>query len=94
MSMTHMGQFIADPRTAAQSRIETGIGSFTDKVLNTVVEKLSSDGFRQQLANRVIEPTLLVVQHKAKPYIHIMIAAYVLLLILLLIIIYLLIKKK
>jgi hypothetical protein len=75
-------------------RFSTGIGPMTDRLLNTVFEKLSSDNFRQNLEDKIIDPITDVVSKKMRPYIYTSIVLYIILLILLIAIIVLLIRKK
>ena len=80
--------------TNEHNRIETGLGPLTDRVLNTILDKLSSDNFREQLSNRIVDPTLGIINRKIKPYIYTMIIAYAILVVLLIIIIWLLVKRR
>lgn len=75
-------------------RVETGIGPLVDKVLNTILDRITSDNFREQLTNKIIDPVTNVVNEKIKPYLYISIILYLVLVVLLTIIIYLLVKKK
>lgn len=77
-----------------ESRVATGIGPMTDRILNSFVDKLSSDNFKEKIYEKIIEPVTQIVTERAKPYIYTGIALYVVVVVLLLIIIYMLTKKK
>lgn len=75
-------------------RFSTGIGPRVDKFLNGIIDKISTDEFRENLSNKIVGPITDIVNQKIKPYIYIGIGLYVILLVLLLIIIYMLYKKN
>jgi len=72
----------------------TGIGPMTDRVLNTVLDRLSTDKFREKLTDKIVGPVTNVVSQKVKPYIYLTIGLYAIVIILLIIIIYMLMKKQ
>lgn len=74
--------------------METGIGPTVDRILNTILQRLSSDSVKQRISNELVDPITQQVQQKVKPYIYAAIFLYAILIILLLVIIYLLISKN
>lgn len=75
-------------------RIETGIGAFTDKILNVVIEKVDSPQFRNQINQRLVEPVIANSMARFRPYIMTVCIAYIILLVLIIFIIYLLFRMK
>ena len=76
------------------SKLQTGFGPMTDKVLNSVLESMSSSTFKEQLTHRIIDPSAKIIKDKMRPYINIGIGMYLFLVFLLIVIIYLLIRKQ
>lgn len=77
-----------------ENRFETGIGPMTDRVLNMIVDRLTSGNFKEILTDKIVDPITTVVNDKIRPYIYISIILYLILVGLLLVIIYLQVKKK
>lgn len=71
---------------------ETGIGPMTDNVLNTIINKVSSDQFKATVTDRLVNPVMKEISQKAKPYVHYAIFFYVILLVLLIVIIFMLFR--
>ena len=71
-------------------RLETGIGPTVDRILNSLLERITSDNFKEKLAHRVIDPVTEIVSEKVKPYMYAVVILYAIVILLLLIIIYLL----
>jgi membrane-associated protease RseP (regulator of RpoE activity) len=76
------------------NKFHTGIGPVTDRLLNNIIERLSSHDFKEILTDKIVDPVTEVINKKIQPYVHISIALYSILVILLVIIIYLLLKKN
>jgi len=74
-------------------KIETGIGPITDKILNDILNRLTTDNFKEKLSAKIIEPLTTIINEKIQPYINISIGLYIIVIVLLLIIIYFLIRK-
>ena len=75
-------------------QLETGIGPTVDKILNTIIEKLNSQKFKQNLTEKVIDPVTGMIHKKMRPYYYGATVAYLIVIILLVVIIYLLVKKR
>ncbi|AGD92303.1 hypothetical protein LBA_00385 [Megavirus lba] len=75
-------------------RFETGIGPITDKVLNSVLDRVTADGFREKLVDKIVDPITSIINDKIRPYVYLLIFLYILLIVLLVIIIYLILKKS
>lgn len=75
-------------------RVVTGIGPVTDRILNGVLDKLSSREFKEKLNDKLIDPLTQIVNEKMQPYIYASLALYSIVIILLLIIIYFVVIKK
>lgn len=75
------------------NRLETGIGPITDRVLNTVVDRISSPEFREQLNNKVVAPITNTIYRKSRKYIYTGVVLYAIIIIMLIVIIYLLMKR-
>lgn len=73
--------------------METGIGPTVDRILNTIVQRLSSDSFRQKISDELVDPLTEKVQQRVRPYVYGALLLYAILVILLLVIIYLLLTK-
>jgi len=76
------------------NRFETGMGPMTDRILGTVLDKITSGDFREVLTDKIVDPVTEIINKKIKPYVYISLGLYTILVIFLIIIIYLLIKKK
>lgn len=74
--------------------VNTGIGPLTDNIFNSLLDRVTTDKFRERLTNQIVDPTIDMLNHKLRPYINMAIAAYVLLVVLLIVIIYLQLRKK
>lgn len=72
------------------SRFETGIGPMTDRFLGSIVDRLTSGDFREKVMGKIVDPTFDLIYRKAKPYIFLTVAMYIILIILLGFIIFLL----
>ncbi|XWV25241.1 hypothetical protein QJ856_gp0531 [Tupanvirus deep ocean] len=77
-----------------QNRFETGIGPVTDRLLGTLLDKLTGGDFKDILTDKIVDPITEIINRKVKPYVYISIGLYIIVIILLALIIYLLIKKK
>ena len=73
---------------------ETGIGPTTDKILQTILDRLTTDKFREKLIDKIVDPVTNIINEKIRPYVYVSIGLYSVVIILLLFIIYLLSKKK
>ncbi|ADO18231.1 hypothetical protein [Acanthamoeba castellanii mimivirus] len=73
---------------------ETGIGPITDRILNSILDKLTSDNFKDKLMDKIVDPVTMMINDRIRPYVYIGIVMYAILVILLLIIIYMLYKKS
>lgn len=76
-----------------KNRFESGIGPMTDRVLNTLLDKLTSNNFREKIAEKVLDPITAIINQRIQPYIYIMAALYGAIVILLIVIIVLLVIK-
>ncbi|AGC01860.1 hypothetical protein H012_gp603 [Acanthamoeba polyphaga moumouvirus] len=74
-------------------KFETGIGPMTDKILNSIFDRITTDGFREKLMDKIVDPITGIINEKIRPYIYLIIIMYIILVILLITIIYLLVKK-
>lgn len=77
-----------------ERKIVTGIGPATDKLIGTVVDKITSADFQNLFEDKVVDPVLEVVSKKARPYIYLGIACYIVVFLMLCFIIYLLLKNN
>jgi hypothetical protein len=77
-----------------ENKFETGIGPFTDKVLSSIIDKVTGDDFKEILTDKIVDPITIIINKKIRPYLYIGIFLYLIVLVLLVFIIYLLIKKK
>lgn len=75
-------------------KFETGIGPMTDKILNSIIDKLSADNLKEKLTDKVVYPLTEIVNEKIRPYIYISLILYLVIIILLIAIIYLLARRK
>ena len=86
---------IDDAQNGRQNfRFETGIGPATDNILNHILDRLTTDGFKEKLTDKIVDPITDIINKKIKPYIRISIVLYAVVVILLLFIIYLLMNKR
>lgn len=76
------------------NRIETGIGPMTDRILNNIVNKVTSGDFKELLTDKIADPIMIVINKKVQPYLYGALLLYVILIILLCFIIYLLLTRK
>lgn len=76
------------------SRLETGFGPMTDKILNVFLERITSNNFKELLTDKIVSPVTQIVNEKIKPYVYISLALYMIIIFLLLFIIYILLRKK
>ena len=83
-----------DQNQGQSFRFETGIGPVTDNILNTILDRLSSDGFKEKLTDKIVDPVTTMINKKIKPYVKISIGLYSIVIVLLCIIIYLIMSKK
>lgn len=74
------------------SKIETGIGPITDRILNSIIEKINSTEFKTRVNDKVILPVARGAVQKAKPYIYLGLAMYLVLVVLLIIIVCILLR--
>lgn len=74
--------------------INTGIGPTTDKILNVILDRLTSDHFKEKLTDKIVDPITTIINEKIKPYIYVSLGLYSIIIIMLIIIIYLSIKNK
>lgn len=72
---------------------QTGMGPITDRVINAVADKLSSEDVQKTLTTRVIEPITVVVQEKIRPYLYVGFIFYLVLLILVMVILFMVIRS-
>ena len=75
-------------------KLETGIGPTVDRILNSLLDRITSDAFREKLAHRIVDPMTGIINQKIRPYIYTFIVLYAVIVLLLLIIIYLIVAKK
>lgn len=75
-------------------RFETGIGPITDKVLNTVLDRLKNSDFKEKLTYVVVDPITDMISVKIRPYLYLGAVLYLIVIILLVIIIYQMSSKK
>lgn len=71
----------------------TGIGPMTDNILNNILERITSDSFKEQLSNKIVGPVISLINSKIKPYVYLSIGLYMIIIILLIIIIFLVRRK-
>lgn len=72
----------------------TGIGPITDKILNVILNRLTSDCFKEKLTDKIVDPITTIINEKIKPYVYVSLGLYGIILIMLIIIIYLSMKNK
>lgn len=77
-----------------RNRIETGIGPVTDRLLSTIVDRVTSGDFKEILADKIVYPITDIINRKIRPYVYISIVLYLIVIVLLIIIIVLLSKKR
>lgn len=75
-------------------KFETGIGPMTDRILNSVLDRVTSGNFKEKLTDKIVDPVMLSINNKIRPYVYTGIILYAILVILLIVIIYLLVKKN
>ena len=75
-------------------RFATGIGPRTDKILNTILARLTSNDFKEKLIDGVVNPITHVVIERIRPYVYLSLGLYMIIILLLVIIIFLLLKKN
>lgn len=73
---------------------ETGIGPTTDKILNTVLDRLATDKFKEKLTDKIVDPITEIINEKIKPYVYVSVGLYGIIIALLVIIIYLIMKNR
>jgi len=76
------------------NRFETGIGPFTDKVLGSIINKLTGEDFKEILSDNIVDPITVIVGKKIRPYVYATILLYLIVVLLLIFIIFLLLKRK
>ncbi len=76
------------------NRFQTGMGPVTDKILGTILDRVTSGDFKEILTDKIVDPITEIINIKIKPYVYVSIGLYIIVIILLIIIIYLLLKKK
>lgn len=74
--------------------LKTGIGPFTDSIVNGFIKHLTSEDVKNKIVDRVIEPLIEVVNERMQPYIYLVSTLYMVIVILLIAIIVLLFHKK
>ena len=82
--------------TSAESiptRFSTGIGPMTDRVLNTLLDRVSSGDFKEKLTDKIVDPITHIINEKVKPYIYVSVIMYFIVILLLIFIIYLIVRK-
>ena len=75
-------------------KFATGIGPRTDHFLNTILDRLTSDNFKEKLIDKIVDPLTSVINEKIKPYVYVSLGLYFIVILLLIVILYLLIKKN
>lgn len=75
-------------------RFQTGIGPVTDRILNSILDRLTTDNFKEKLIDKIVDPVTNIINQKIKPYVYMAMILYLILIVLLVIIIYLLVKKN
>jgi hypothetical protein len=83
-----------NPNLNPNSTIETGIGPMVDNTLNSILDRLTGDNFREKLTNKIVDPVTDIVNQRLKPYVNISLGLYAILIVLLCIIIYLLVRWR
>lgn len=77
-----------------ESLFSTGIGPMTDQILNTMLDRLTTDNFREKLTQKIVDPVTEIINKKIQPYIYVSAVLYVIVIILLIVIIYLIQRKN
>lgn len=80
--------------TTTDNRLHTGIGPMTDKILNSILDRVNTDSFREKLSDKIVDPVTQIINDKIRPYVYVSLTMYAIIVILLIIIIYMLYKKK
>lgn len=75
-------------------KFQTGIGPMTDRILNTILEMVTADKFKEKITDKVVYPVTEIINDKIKPYIYMAAGLYCVLIVLLIVIIYLLISAR
>src|SRR5207247_954958 len=75
-------------------KFETGIGPTTDRILNSILDRLTTDNFKEKLTDKIVYPITHLINKKLKPYVYVSMTLYLILVVLLVFIIYLLLKNK
>lgn len=75
-------------------RVETGIGPMTDNILNTILDRITTDNFRGKLTDKIIQPITGMINEKIKPYLYISLLLYSFIVILLFVIILLVMMRR
>lgn len=74
--------------------LETGVGPITDHFVNLLINKISTSDIKDKLAEKVVDPAVVVIKQKIKPYIYVSLGLYLIIILLLIFIIFLIYKKK
>jgi hypothetical protein len=75
-------------------KVKSGIGPFTDNIINEIAKKLSSNEFKTYFNELFLDPMFNNITNKIQPYLYMISLLYGIIVILILIIIYLILKKK
>jgi hypothetical protein len=75
-------------------QVTTGIGPFTDSIINACIEKLTCDDVKKKITDDIVAPLIQTINDRLEPYIYIVSTLYVLIVIMLIIIIYLVLTRK
>lgn len=74
-------------------KLETGIGPFTDGLLVSILDRITSGDFREILIDKIVDPITEIINKKIKPYVYISIVLYSVVIVLMIYIIFLLKKR-
>jgi hypothetical protein len=78
----------------SDSKLSTGIGPMTDKIINNILDHVNNAEFRNKLNNKLVDPIFGLINSKLRPYIYASLLLYLVILILLIIIIIMIYRKK
>ncbi len=74
--------------SANNTKIHTGMGPMTDNLLNNVADKMANREFKEIMANKIVDPVIIIIKDKVRPYVYGGVLLYALIIILLLLILF------
>lgn len=87
---------MVNPRdiTDTASVINTGLGPTTDRIINSVINKINTPVMKETVNDKILEPLKAKVMSTVKPYLYLGGILYIIIIVLLLIIIIMLLRRQ